>query len=141
MERIGRNWIIQIKTSGECFTQPSQCLLYGVGSSIGRATDCGSVSYGFKSHPSPHIDPNSKYIYNVYVVGSIPTFQAINFENRSAGRSILFIGSRKYASVAQLVEHSTDNRKATGSSPVVRTMCINCSRSVPGIGACIGSVL
>lgn len=29
VERIGRNWIIQIKTSEECFTRPSQCLLYG----------------------------------------------------------------------------------------------------------------
>lgn len=61
VERIGRNWIIQIKTSGECFTQPSQCLLFGLGSSIGRAADCGSVSCGFESHPSPHIDPNSKH--------------------------------------------------------------------------------
>ena len=34
--------------------------LFGVGSSIGRATDCDSVSCGFKSHPSPHVEQNLK---------------------------------------------------------------------------------
>ena len=74
-------------------------------SSMERVAAYEAVDEGSNPLGDAIIDPYSNHTYNVYVVGSIPTFQAINFENRSIGRSVLFIGSRicKRSSVGRAI--------------------------------------